>query len=320
MERVVERRYLLVDDCPDALRVDRRDGEPARIGGISPPWNSWSVDLGGFREQFLPTSFDDLLDPSGVLRSKWDVPFLFNHDNNLITGRTSNNRLEVRKADKGLEYLHTPLLTTHGRDLAMLVEDRTVKAASFAFTTHPKGDLWEEDARGNITRTVSRVDGLYDISAVTNPAYPKSSASPRSLEQWRHARGLVAHRGEGGKRLTIAIDYDAAFVAAPGLWRSLCVDATRRGDEVLLVSASEHRERIEADVLELADGLAVRTEFVPADGSRRSALYARGIAVDAWVMGGDGEQAAPPVKVSSLLGVRAAAAARLARMRSALGS
>jgi phage-related protein len=59
---------------------------------------------------------------------------------------------------------------------------------------------------------------------------------------------------------------------------------------------------------------------VPADGSRRSALYARGIAVDAWVMGGDGEQAAPPVKVSSLLGVRAAAAARLARMRSALGS
>jgi HK97 family phage prohead protease len=319
METVVERRYLLIDEYPDALKVERRDGEPARIGGVSPPWNSWSVDLGGFREQFLPTAFDDLLDPSGVLRSKWDVPFLFNHDSNLITGRTSNNRLEVRKGDKGLDYLHTPLQTTHGRDLVLMVDDRTIKAASFAFTTHAKGDLWEEDARGNITRTVSRVDGLYDISAVTSPAYPKSSASPRSLEQWREARGLVAHRGEGGKRLTIAIDYDAAFVAAPGLWRSLCEDATRRGDEVLLVSASQERDQIEAYARRFVDGMNVRVECVSGFSSRKHALSARGITVDAWVMGGDGDGAAQAVKVSTLLGARAAAAASLARMRLALG-
>jgi HK97 family phage prohead protease len=318
METVVERRFLLVDDFPDALRIDRREDSTPRIGGISPPFDSWSVDLGGFKERFTRESFDGLLDESGVLRSKWDVPFFFNHDSNLVTGRTANGRLEVRREDKGLGYLHTPLLTTHGRDLVMMIDDRTVKAASFAFTTHPKGDLWEEDERGNITRTVTRVDGLYDISAVVNPAYPKSSASPRSLEQWRQARGLVAGRGEGGKPLTIAIDYDATFVAAPGLWRSLIADATRRGDEVVLVS-SGIRDRVEADLREAADDLTFRTVFTANGMRRREACRAAGVEPDAWVLAGGQEEPEAPVKVSTLIGARAAAAAAAARMRTTLG-
>ena len=32
----VERRYLLTTDTPDAITVERRDGEPAVLAGISP--------------------------------------------------------------------------------------------------------------------------------------------------------------------------------------------------------------------------------------------------------------------------------------------
>jgi hypothetical protein len=322
MNATVERRYLLKAEYPDAIGVEERDGQPPVLVGISPPWDSMSVDLGGFREKFAPTAFDGLVDRSpNDPRGQIDVPFLQDHLSHLISGRTTNGRLTITKELKGLGYRHTPIDTQHGTDLVKLVRDKTITGSSFAFTTADGGDTWTEDERGNIVRTVFRASGLYDISAVTYPAYPKSSVAigSRSLEQWREARGLVAHRGEGGKRLTIAIDYDAAFVAAPGLWRSLCEDATRRGDEVLLVSASQERDQIEAYARRFVDGMNVRVECVSGFSSRKHALSARGITVDAWVMGGDGDGGAPPVKVSTLLGARAAAAASLARMRLALG-
>jgi len=333
MEPLVERRYLLIEDYPDALRVHRRDDSVPRIGGISPPWDSWSVDLGGFKERFLPTSFDDLLDSAGILRSKWDVPFLFNHDNNLITGRTSNGRLEVRRGDKGLEYLHAPLQTTHGRDLVMMVDDRTIKAASFAFTAHQKGDVWEEDDRGNVTRTVTRVSGLYDVSAVTNPAYGKSSAAPRSLPLWKNARSVLAHRSES-RGLTISLDFDGTFTAAPGLWRSFVADAQARGNRVVCITRREDNEENRAALRtafgDLHDELA-GVLLVGPDQRKRSAAAAAGISVDIWVddypegivepaQAGPAQAAPRGVKVSTLAGARAAASAAAARMRIALSS
>jgi HK97 family phage prohead protease len=333
MEPLVERRYLLIEDYPDALRVARRDDNAPQIGGVSPPWDSWSNDLGGFKERFLPTSFDDLLDPSGVLRSKIDVPFLFNHDPNLITGRTSNGRLEVRRGDKGLEYVHSPLQTTHGRDLVMMVEDRTIKAASFAFTAHQKGDVWEEDERGNVTRTVTRVSGLYDVSAVVYAAYGKSSAAPRSLPLWKNARSAMAHRAES-RGLTISLDFDNTFTAAPGLWRSFVADAQARGNRVVCITRREDNEESRAALRtafgDLHDELA-GVLLVGPDQRKRSAAAAAGISVDIWVddypegivepaQAGPAQAAPRGVKVSTLAGARAAAAAAAARMRIALSS
>jgi len=56
-----ERRYLLTADHPDAIAVERRDDQPPQLVGISPPWESLSVDLGGFREKFSATAFDGLI-------------------------------------------------------------------------------------------------------------------------------------------------------------------------------------------------------------------------------------------------------------------
>jgi HK97 family phage prohead protease len=182
MTTAIERRYLLTADYPDAITVQTRDGEPPVITGISPPWDSFSVDLGGFRENGLVDRKAN--DPRG----KIDVPFLFDHLSHLITGRTTNGRLELRKALKGLEYIHRPIQTTHGRDLAMLVEDRTITGASFAFTAAPDGETWTEDEKGNVIRTVFRASGLYDISAVTYPAYPLETGPERDGPPGRVAR------------------------------------------------------------------------------------------------------------------------------------
>lgn len=322
MNATVERRYLPTEQYPDAIRVEKRDGEPPVITGVSPPWDSLSVDLGGFREKFAPTAFDGLVDrkPNDP-RGKIDVPFLTDHLSHLITGRTANGRLELRKALKGLEYVHRPIQTTHGRDLAMLVEDRTITGASFAFTTAPDGETWTEDEKGNITRTIYRAAGLFDISAVTFPAYPSSSIGTRSLDQWKAARGLVAHRSEP-KPLTISIDYDQTFTAAPALWRSFIVDATGRGNRVVCISRREDSEA-NREELRLAFGDLAVSEFVLCGAStqKRDAAATNGIEVDVWIDDypeGIVRRSAP-VKVSTLAGARAAAAAAAARMRTVTG-
>jgi HK97 family phage prohead protease len=323
MTTEIERRYLPTDDYPDAIKVEKRDGEPPVITGISPPWDSLSVDLGGFREKFAPTAFDGLVDrKANDPRGKIDVPFLTDHQSHLITGRTSNGRLEIRKGLKGLEYVHRPIQTTHGRDLAMLVEDRTITGASFAFTAAPDGEAWTEDDRGNVVRTVFRATGLFDISAVTFPAYPSSTIGTRSLDKWRAARGLVAHRSEP-KPLTISIDFDRTFTAAPGLWRSFIVDATGRGNRVVCISrradTEENRQelRLAFGDLELSDLILCGTET-----QKRAAAAAAGLEVDVWIDDypeGIVSRSREPVKVSTLAGARAAAAAAAARMRLVTG-
>lgn len=320
----IERRYLLTADTPEAIAVERRDGEPAVLAGISPPWESLSVDLGGFREKFVASAFDDLIarhpnDP----RPKIDVPFLFNHDANEITGRTSNGRLTITKEARGLGYRHTPLMTTRGRDLVMMVEDRTITGASFAFTVAEGGEQWTEDERGNVTRTVTKASGLYDISAVTSPAYPSSSIAPRSLDAWRAARRM-AEAGGQDRGLTISLDYDRTFTAAPGLWRSFVVDAVARGNRVVCITRRDDTEENRHE-LRLAFGdLEVAQMILCGTGTqKRDAAKAAGVEVDVWiddfpegiVSVDTAPAAARSFKVSTLAGAKAAAAAAVARMR-----
>jgi HK97 family phage prohead protease len=330
MNADIERRYLPLAEYPDAMTIQTRDGEPPVLTGISPPWNSMSVDLGGFREQFAPTAFDGLVDrkPNDP-RGKLDVPFYREHDPALITGRTTNGRLELRKEARGLGYTHSPVQTQAGRDLILLVEDRTITAASFAFTTDPDGESWIEDERGNVTRTVHRASGLYDISAVSRPAYPQSSIGTRSLPLWKQYRGLVVHRAEP-KPLTISIDYDRTYTAAPGLWRSFILDATGRGNSIVCISRREDTEANREEMRLAFGDLDVSQMVLCGTGTqKRAAAAAAGIEVDVWIddwpegipaaLASQDRAAAPPPKVSTLAGARAAAAAAAARMRLVTG-
>lgn len=325
---IIERRYALTVDRPEAIGLRAREGSGEKIiAGISPPWDSPSVDLGGFREIFKPEAFDKLLDASGVLRKKFDVPFLTDHVSHLNTGRTANGRLVIRKGVKGLEYEHDPLLTTAGRDLLMMIDDGTITGASFAFTTDPKnGDDWKEDERGNVIRTVTRVDGLFDISAVTYPAYPRSEIGLRSLPAWKEARGVVAHRQEP-RPLVISLDFDRTYTAAPGLWRSFVADATNRGNRIVCISRREDSEENREAIREAFDGLDISSVVLCGpETQKRDAARVAGLEVDVWVddypegIPAAGELTEPrAVKVSTLAGRRAAAAAAVARMQLVTG-
>lgn len=196
MSDQIERRYVPMAAEPIELE-ERASGLPL-IRGISPPFNSLSVDLGGFREKFMPTAFDKIVgrhrnDPRGGI----DVVGLFDHAGQPIS-RTTNDTLKLAVADRGLAYSMDPPDTTLGRDITTLVRRGDLFGASFAFSIAKGGDTWEPQADGTMLRTVTQVSDLYDVSIVTRGAYPQATAALRSLEQWR-AENLT-----GGEREQLA--------------------------------------------------------------------------------------------------------------------
>jgi head-tail adaptor len=213
--------------------------------------------------------------------------------------------------------------TQLARDLTTLVSNRTIYGSSFAFTVSDKGEQWVQDERGQPIRIVTDASGLYDVSVVTRPAYPSSTVGLRSLEAWKSAQAVVAAGEErAAADITISIDFDQTFTAAPGLWRSFIADATARGSRVVCITrrddTQDNRDAITSafgDVYNALGGLVL----CGPSAQKRDAAEAAGITVDIWVddtpetIPSAGEPRA--VKVSTSAGARAAAAAAVARMR-----
>ena len=192
-DQEIERRYVPAGVEP--IELEERSAASPTIKGISPPFNSKSEDLGNFREVFAPTAFDKVVgrhrnDPRGGM----DVVALFDHEGQPI-GRTTNDTLKLAISERGLAYSISPPDTTLGRDIVTLVRRGDLYGASFAFSVAPGGESWTQEADGSAVRTVSEVGNLYDVSVVTRPAYPQSSAALRSLDAWRQ-QNLNSHELE----------------------------------------------------------------------------------------------------------------------------
>lgn len=184
----IERRDISFEDAPEAeLVVEERAGGKTVITGYAAVYDRLSLELpGNFRERIMPGAFDKVL---ARQRGKQDVVAVFNHDNNIILGRTSSGTLELSSDAKGLRYEVTPPATR--ADIVELIARRDVRGSSFAFTVGTGGDAWSSDEKGSI-RSVREVSGLFDVGPVVNPAYPDSSvqAALRSYEAWMETQNV----------------------------------------------------------------------------------------------------------------------------------
>ncbi len=134
-----------------------------------------SENLGGFREKIDPKAFDSVLDN--------DVRALFNHDPNLILGRTTAGTLKLSVDERGLKYSFTAPDTSYGRDLMISLERGDVSQSSFGFIVEE--DSWDEDSEGATIRTIKKVGRLLDVSPVTYPAYPDAQVGKRNFLNYR---------------------------------------------------------------------------------------------------------------------------------------
>lgn len=149
--------------------VVSEDGEPARIVGHAAVFNQWSQDLGGFRERIAPGAFTRTLGEA-------DVRALWNHDPNYVLGRNRAETLALREDDEGLAFEVLPPETVWANDLLVSMRRGDVDQMSFGFRT--VRDNWLQDSDGNISRELLEVE-LFDVSVVTFPAYPQTSAQVR---------------------------------------------------------------------------------------------------------------------------------------------
>jgi HK97 family phage prohead protease len=176
----IERRDFAFEEENELIVESRADGRAAIIG-YAAVYNRLSLDLGGFREEILPGAFDKILNRQ---RGKGDVVALFNHDSNIVLGRSSSGTLELSSDEKGLKYVVTPPVSR--ADVLELIQRRDVRGSSFAFTVEPKNESFLTGEDGKAIRQIREVSGLYDVGPVLNPAYPSTSASVamRSYEAW----------------------------------------------------------------------------------------------------------------------------------------
>lgn len=170
----MEKEYRYISFDAVEVRADE-DGEGERVEGYVNEFDRLSEDLGGFRERTERGVFSRSLDEN-------DVVALWQHDQADPIGRMSNGLLDLEEDTRGLRFA-IPGEAFSERQLEK-IKDGTVKSMSFGFTTIE--DRWEKKDGENV-RTLVDVD-LMEVSPVTFPAYPTTSAAVRSMEAWEAER------------------------------------------------------------------------------------------------------------------------------------
>ncbi|MFH0914824.1 MAG: HK97 family phage prohead protease [bacterium] len=176
------------------IRVVSEEGQPRRIRGHAAVFNQLSEDLGWFREKIEPGAFANTIKVA-------DVRALVNHDPNYVLGRNVAGTLGLAEDAVGLPIDILPPDTQWARDLMVSMERGDINQMSFGFRVTKERTEGTFDEPIRVLEEVS----LFDVSVVTFPAYPQTTAEVRSKFET-----LAAQAGrenpEGGDEGQVPLD------------------------------------------------------------------------------------------------------------------
>lgn len=153
------------------------DEKEVHLQGYALTFDTISEDL-GFRETIRKGALNNCNMDNVVLN--------FNHDmdkplarNNKSIGKGS---LTLTVDEKGLFFDAIPTNTSYARDLLENMKEGLIGKCSFAFSldysdSEAQSWDWDDGTRGYDFRTINKIDRLYDVSIVTNPAYESTSCT-----------------------------------------------------------------------------------------------------------------------------------------------
>ena len=158
---------------------DSDDSTGKQLEGYALMFNQPSKDLGGFVEQIDPKALQNT-DLSQVL-------FLNDHNFNQPIAKVGSG-LTLDVDDQGLHFVvDIDDSVSYEADLYNLIQKGVVTSMSFGFELPDdgSGEQWTEDtATGVVTRLITNIQTLYEISAVSIPAYDASTVATRSYEKF----------------------------------------------------------------------------------------------------------------------------------------
>jgi uncharacterized protein len=142
------------------------------LTGYAAVFNS-EANLGTFSEVIRPGAFAKSMATGSNVRA------LYHHDAQALLGTTKGGTLQLREDAHGLAFELALPDTSHGRDLAILVDRGDVQGCSFGFRVPDGGERWEQ--RGTtMVRELLTVD-LAEITLTADPAYQDTSVALRTM-------------------------------------------------------------------------------------------------------------------------------------------
>ncbi|MCF4062125.1 phage major capsid protein [Pediococcus acidilactici] len=159
-------------------KVDNKDGK--KISGYAIVFNKPSKPIPDGDNSFV-----EIIDPKALENTDLsDVVMLSNHDYSKPLATVKAGTLKLNVDEKGLHFEATLPNTTDGADTFENVKAGNIDSASFRFANAT--DQWSKDENGNITRTITNIGDIFEISSVTIPTYDDSSVevAKRSFDQF----------------------------------------------------------------------------------------------------------------------------------------
>lgn len=155
------------------------------------PYVIWEEDGVEYKEQILPTAFDEDTDMS-------DVIFVKDHTGTVFA-RTKNKLLTLNVDEIGLKMRADLSRTASAREMFEEIKVGNYPQMSFAFIV----DDDEYDSRSH-TRIIRHLKKIFDVSAVSFPANPGTDISPATRSRFDgFIEAEKAERLEREKRLNL---------------------------------------------------------------------------------------------------------------------
>ena len=157
----------------------RSENEGRHISGKAISFDTESNDIGFIEILHRGCISQELIDSSNIV-------FLYNHDYNQVIARANKGKgtLNIDLRDDGVYFdLEVPN-TTMGNDLLENIRLGNITQCSFGFRyANEEGAYKDEKVGDTWYRNVYKIGELYDLSAVTYPAYDDTYVNARMQER-----------------------------------------------------------------------------------------------------------------------------------------
>ena len=158
------------------------------------------TDIGGFDEIIEAGALDN-----ADLR---DVRFLVNHNTDMIPlarsrNNNANSTMQMSIDGDGMN-IRVNLDTennTDAKNLYSAIKRGDIDGMSFMFTVD--SDSWDALESEHPTRHINKIGKVFEVSAVTFPAYPETTISARAAETLESARATLESAKRSGENIEV---------------------------------------------------------------------------------------------------------------------
>jgi HK97 family phage prohead protease len=177
-----------IRNCEVQLRNLESDTPESRIvSGYAVKFESESQNMG-----YIEIIKKGAITEETIMNSDIFARFNHNEDTVLARSRYGEGSLALELREDGLYYEFEAPHTVLGDELLEHLKRGEITTSSFAFTLAEDGDRWYKREDGTLVREILKINRLYDVSPVYEPAYLATSCSKRALGMVEKSEEITA--------------------------------------------------------------------------------------------------------------------------------